>query len=68
MADPGYPPHGIDPEKVKMVNQIVAFITGLGASQVMTDIAAAQVSADPPVPQAKGPALETTIPDPWEDD
>ncbi|MEA5448264.1 hypothetical protein VB780_06780 [Leptolyngbya sp. CCNP1308] len=67
MADPSYPPNGIDPEMVKKVNQIVAFITGLGASQAMTDTAAAQASSDAPVPQTKEPASETTIPDPWED-
>jgi hypothetical protein len=67
MADPSYPPNGIDPEMVKKVNQIVAFITGLGASQVMTDAAAVQSSSDTPVPQAKETAPETPIPDPWED-
>ena len=67
MADPSYPPNGIDPEKVRKVNQIVAFITGLGASQVKTDAAAAQASSDTPVPQAKEPVPETPIPDPWED-
>lgn len=63
MADPSYPPSGIDPEKVKKVNRIVAIITGSGARQAAATEAA---SASPP-PQAKKPAPETTIPDPWED-
>ncbi len=67
MADPSYPPNGIDPEMVKKVNWVVAFITGLGASQVKTDAAAAQASSATQVPQAKEPAPETSIPDPWED-
>jgi hypothetical protein len=67
MADPSYPPNGIDPEMVKKVNRIVAIITGSGASQVKTDAAAAQASSDTPPPQAKEPAPETPIPDPWED-
>lgn len=67
MADPSYPPNGIDPEKVKKVNQIVAFITGRAPLPVMTDTAAAQASSDTLASQAKEPAPETTIPDPWED-
>ncbi|PZO35178.1 MAG: hypothetical protein DCF17_19195 [Shackletoniella antarctica] len=67
MADPSYPLNGIDPEMVKKVNQIVAFITGSGASQLKTHAAAAQASSDTPLPQAKKPAPETLIPDPWED-
>jgi len=64
MADPSYPPNGIDPEMVKKVNWVVAFITGNGAQQAKAD---ASASSDSPSPQAKDPAPETTIPDPWED-
>lgn len=69
MADPSYPPNGIDPEMVKTVNWLADIITGRAPMPVMTDTAAAQVSSDTPVPQAKEPepASETTIPDPWED-
>ncbi len=67
MADPSYPPNGIDPEKVRKVNWIVAMLTGSGASQVMTDAAADKVTSASPQPQAKKPAPKTLIPDPWED-
>jgi hypothetical protein len=67
MADPSYPPNGIDPEKVKKVNQIVAFITGRAPMPIMMDAAPTQASSDTPVPQAKEPPPETPIPDPWED-
>ncbi|MGB3310539.1 MAG: hypothetical protein WBG32_01435 [Nodosilinea sp.] len=67
MADPSYPPNGIDPETVKTVNRIVAYITGQAPMPIMMDAAPTQASSDTPVPQAKEPASETTIPDPWED-
>ncbi len=67
MAEPSYPPNGIDPEKVKTVNWLADIIMGRAPIPVMMDAAAAQASSDTSVPQAKEPPLETTIPDPWED-
>ena len=67
MADPSYPRNGIDPEKVKTVNRIVAYITGQAPMPIMMDVAPTQASSDTPVPQAKELAPETPIPDPWED-
>ncbi|MBE9108153.1 hypothetical protein IQ273_01785 [Nodosilinea sp. LEGE 07298] len=67
MADPSYPLNGIDPEMVKTVNRIVAYITGQAPMPIMMDAAPTQASSDTPVPQAKAPLPETSIPDPWED-
>ncbi|MBD2233715.1 hypothetical protein [Phormidium tenue] len=67
MADPSYPPKGIDPEMVKTVNWLADIITGRAPLPVIMDAAAAQASSDTPASQVKEPAPETTIPDPWED-
>ncbi|MGF1516639.1 MAG: hypothetical protein ACFCVB_02380 [Nodosilinea sp.] len=67
MTNPSYHPHDIDPETLKTVNRLWTYITGQAPMPIaiMMAATAAQTSSDTPVPQAKVPAPDTQIPDPW---